>query len=460
MKKSIIENLLGISLKTGGDFSEVFIENRISNLMSSTGDRIDDILSGEECGIGIRAFKDLDSVYVYTNDFSESNLISVASEAAKALSLHETGSRQTVLDRVKRGKGHIIKIDPVRYPKQEKAYILKEMYREAKACGTGISQVQGSIADYKQDVTIANSDGRYIKDSRTRCRFSVSCVASDGNLMNSGYFAPGAHKGSEFFTETDYRAYAREAARIALTMLKAKECPGGVMPVIIENGFGGVIFHEACGHGLEATFIAKKTSVFADSLGKQVASGIVTAIDDGTIGNEWGSANYDDEGTGTQKNVLIENGILKNFLVDKLNARRMGAKENGSSRRQSYRQAPTSRMSNTYIACGGSSLDDMIRSTDRGLYAKNMGGGSVNPATGEFNFSVLEGYLIEDGRITVPVRGASLIGRGQDILFAIEMTGNDLAFGQGMCGSESGLVPVNVGQPAIKIREIVVGGRN
>ncbi|WP_276630128.1 TldD/PmbA family protein, partial [Terrisporobacter hibernicus] len=252
----------------------------------------------------------------------------------------------------------------------------------------------------------------------------------------------------------------KEASRVAYTMLNAKNCPAGQMAVAIDNGFGGVIFHEACGHSLEATAVAKGNSVFTDKIGQQIASAKVTAVDDGTIYNHWGSANIDDEGTPTQKNVLIENGVLKSYMVDKLNGRRMKTSSTGSSRRQSYKFAPTSRMTNTFIAAGTDKTEDIIKSIDNGLYAKKMGGGSVNPVTGEFNFAVAEGYLVKNGEIKEAVRGASLIGKGSEVLMNIDMVGDNLAQAQGMCGSVSGSIPTNVGQPMIRVKEITVGGRS
>ena len=242
-------------------------------------------------------------------------------------------------------------------------------------------------------------------------------------------------------------------------MLHARNCPAGNMTVAIDNGFGGVIFHESCGHSLEATSVAKGNSVFADKLGEQIASTKITAIDDGTIANEWGSLNIDDEGNPTQKNVLIENGILKSYMIDKLNGRRMGMKSTGSGRRQSYKYAPTSRMTNTYIAAGDDKPEDIIASISDGLYAKKMGGGSVNPVTGEFNFAVSEGYLVKNGKIQEPVRGASLIGKGSEVLMNIDMVGDNMEMAQGMCGSSSGSIPVNVGQPMIRVKDMTVGGR-
>lgn len=265
--------------------------------------------------------------------------------------------------------------------------------------------------------------------------------------------------GFELFDTIDVEELGKEAAKTAVTMLNAKNCPSGKMPVVIDNGFGGVIFHEACGHGLEATAVARNASVFAGKLGQKIASDVVTAIDDGTIPNGWGSGNIDDEGNFCQRNVLIENGVLKSYLIDKLNGIKMGMNSTGSGRRESYRFAPTSRMTNTFIASGKSTPEEIISNTEYGLYAKQMGGGSVDPATGSFNFAVLEGYIIRNGKICEPVRGATLIGKGSEILTKIDMVGNNLSRAQGMCGSISGSIPTDVGQPMIRVSEITVGGR-
>ena len=356
-------------------------------------------------------------------------------------------------------------INPIKlYPKsvdyQDKIKIMKTAYKSAKEYSTDISQVSISYTDKEQNVLIANTEGLYIEDNRVRTRLGITSVASRGNENQTGFEGPGACKGFEIFEDIDPEYYGKEASRVAYTMLNAKNCPAGKMTVAIDNGFGGVIFHEACGHSLEATSVAKGNSVFTDKIGEQIASTKVTAIDDGTLTNHWGSANIDDEGNPTQKNVLIENGILKSYMVDKLNGRRMNMAPTGSSRRQSYKFAPTSRMTNTYIAAGTDKVEDIIKSIDDGLYAKKMGGGSVNPVTGEFNFAVSEGYLVKNGEIKEAVRGASLIGKGSEVLMNIDMVGDNLAQAQGMCGSSSGSVPVNVGQPMIRVSEITVGGRS
>jgi TldD protein len=265
--------------------------------------------------------------------------------------------------------------------------------------------------------------------------------------------------GLETFDTINPADVGREAARQAVVMAGAGYCPAGVMPVAIGNGFGGVIFHEACGHSLEASSVAYGRSQFTGKLGQQIANTKVTAIDDGTIPGAWGSINIDDEGTPSQKNVLIENGILKTYMVDKFNGRRMGMPSTGSARRQSYAYTTTSRMTNTYIANGTDNNDDIISSIEYGLYARNMAGGSVNPVTGEFNFAVREGYIIRNGKVCEPVRGASLVGKGSDVIMNIDMVGTDLDCGQGMCGSSSGSIPTNVGQPLIRVSSITVGGR-
>ncbi|MGL4732998.1 MAG: TldD/PmbA family protein, partial [Fusobacteriaceae bacterium] len=313
--------------------------------------------------------------------------------------------------------------------------------------------------DYTQKILIANSHGELIEDERVRTRFTVQCVASKDGDMQTGYLAPGAAKGFEFIENLDIKYISQEAARIAVTMVEADLCPSGQMPVVIDNGFGGVIFHEACGHGLEATSVAKGTSVFCGKVGQLVANPKVTAIDDGTMENEWGTLSVDDEGNIPQRKILIQHGVLKGYMIDKLGGKRMGAQSTGSGRRQSYAYPPTSRMTNTFIAPGTDKFEDMIRSVEKGIYAKYMGGGSVNPATGDFNFAVMEAYLIENGKITKPVKGATLIGNGPKTLLEIDMVGDNFAQAQGMCGSVSGTIPTNVGQPAIRVRNITVGGR-
>ncbi|WP_163468600.1 TldD/PmbA family protein [Fusobacterium sp. IOR10] len=458
INKKLLNKILMEALSTGGDFAEIFIEKkRVSSLFMTEG-KLETSNSGKDFGMGIRIFKGVYSVYGYTNNMEEDSLINSAKKLSKSIE----GIKEDVnidLNEVKFQNINEIEIYPEDVKKSEKVHIMRKAYNAAKNYDSIINEVRVSYSDVKQEVIIANSEGLYTEDERIRSRISIESIAEENGEMQTGRMSPGASMGFEFLRDLDVESYAREASRIAKTMLYADYCPSGKMPVIIDHKFGGVIFHEACGHGLEATSVAKGNSIFAGKIGEKIASSLVTFVDDGTLKNEWGSLTVDDEGTKTRRNILIEKGILKGYMIDKLNGRRMGMESTGSGRRESYKYAPTSRMTNTFILNGESTLEEMIKSTKKGLYAKYMGGGSVNPATGDFNFAVMEGYLIEDGKITKPVRGATLIGNGGEVLKEIDMVGNNLGYGQGMCGSVSGSVPTNVGQPSIKIRNVLVGGR-
>lgn len=284
-------------------------------------------------------------------------------------------------------------------------------------------------------------------------------TAIDGDKKSDGYYGPGATSGFEFYKNLDINHYANESSRIAVNMLNAKNAPSGVCPVIIDNEFGGVIFHEACGHSLEATAVAKNNSEFSGKLGEMIASPVVNAVDDGTLKNLYGTLNVDDEGTKTQRNQLIKDGKLVGYLVDKLNSRIMKMEPTGSSRRESYKYAPTSRMNNTFIDKGESTREEIIANTEYGFLARYMGGGSVNPITGEFNFGVSEGFMVRNGKIAEPVKGAVLIGKGSEVLKKIDMVADNLGLQPGMCGSISGAVPTTVGQPTIRVSSMTVGGR-
>lgn len=458
LNKNLLEQIINEALSTGGNFAEVFVEDRFNTSLYLIGGEIEDAMTGRDYGVGIRIFNAFNSIYVYTNDTRPENLISVARQGAMAIN---KAKQDIVFDLTKREieNHHPIKIMPHTVENTKKVEMMKMAYHAAKDYDDIISQVAISYGDYEQNILIANSEGLLVEDKRVRTRTAISSVASKNGEMQTGFYGPGAHMGFEFYDTIDIEAYAKEASRMAKTMVNADHCRSGKMPVVIDNGFGGVIFHEACGHGLEATSVAKGLSVFTGKIGEKVASELITAVDDGTLKNDWGSSNIDDEGTPTQKNVLIENGILKGYMIDKLNGFKMGMEPTGSSRRQSYKLAPTSRMTNTYIDNGESTKEEIIRNTEDGLYAKHMGGGSVNPTTGEFNFAVTEGYIIKNGKIDKPVRGATLIGNGKEILNKIDMVGNNRLFGQGMCGSVSGSIPANVGQPTLRVSSITVGGR-
>ena len=403
LSKDILSSVLARCLITGGDFAEIFEEDTLNTSISLLNGVVENTISGRIHGIGIRIFKGFKSVYAYTNNTSLQSLLDTAEKASLALGDLKEDISIFLNDKISYNNHPIIYV-PSSISTNKKIEVMKKGYKAAKEYSNDIKQVSVSYLDKEQNVLIANTEGLLAEDKRVRTRLAISSVASANGENQTGFEGPGAHKGFELFETIDPEYYGREASRVAHTMLHAKPCPAGKMTVAIDNGFGGVIFHEACGHSLEATSVAKGNSVFTNMLGKQIASTKVTAIDDGTIPNAWGSLNIDDEGNKTRKNVLIKDGILQGYLIDKLNGRRMGMEATGSSRRQSYKFAPTSRMTNTYIAAGNDKEEDIIKSIDNGLYAKKMGGGSVNPVTGEFNFAVSEGYIVKNGVIQEPVR--------------------------------------------------------
>ena len=458
--KAICEQVLARALARGGTFAELFYEDSKNFSMSLRSGRIENAAVSRPRGAGIRVYDALRSIYVYTCDVTLSGLLRAADKAAAAVTDTLGSGRDVLLCETKVRDIHPVKRLTLDVPAQERAKVLREADAAARDVSPYIKQVTVGMLAREQQVTIANSEGLFTGDTRVYTRLLCSAVASDGTENQTGTENPGARTGFELFSErVDPAAAGRTAAKAAVTMLTAPYCSAGEMPVVIAGGFGGVIFHEACGHSLEATSVAPGISEFSGKLGQQVAAPCVTAIDDGTMPNEWGSENIDDEGTPTTRLVLIENGVLKNYMVDRLNGLKMGMAPTGSGRRESYAYAPTSRMRNTFIAPGNDDEDEMIRTMGDGLYAAKMGGGSVNPATGEFNFNVQEGYLVKDGKITSPVRGASLIGRGSEILWRIDRVGKTMTMGQGMCGSMSGSVPTNVGQPTIRVSSLTVGGK-
>lgn len=467
LQKQEMEEVLSILLEAGGDFGELFFEDTRSAEMSMIDGKLEKVNSGRICGIGLRAFLNTNAVYAYTNDLSIENLKGTARRIGKALKGLPKPQEPFILNE-KHYETKLLVLLPFEIiEKREKKHVMQMANEGARtyapsgsALADLIGQIEVSYLEKDQYVRIANTDGMLTEDRRRRTRLTTRVIAAENGQKETGSSSPGYGTGFEFYNLIDPREVGQEAARIALRMIRADYAPAGMMPVVIGNGFGGVIFHEACGHSLEATSVAKGASVFCGKVGQKIANDCVNAVDDGTIPNAWGTSTVDDEGTPTQRNQLIENGILKGYLVDRLNARKMGANPTGSGRRENYTYAPTSRMSNTFLMPGQSIPEEIIANTERGLYAKTMGGGSVQPTTGEFNFAVLEGYLIEKGRVVKPVRGATLIGKGHEVLEKIDMIGNDLTRSQGMCGSISGSIPADVGQPTIRVSELLVGGRN
>ena len=458
LKESDVTRILEEAIGKHADFAEVYMEEKKTSSVGLLDRNVISCSTTASSGIGIRIMSGVNSVYVYSNDFDMDRLLKMAREASLAL---ESGSEHAVKalsEKCVTDPSKVIKA-PMDLSKKDYVDYLMKGIDFAKNYSPLITQTTANFATSDKTIRVMNSLGINKEETKKRSRLYLTVVAAKDNEMQNASVSPGTLRGFEFFDEYDLIGNTEKKCESVIRMLDAGYAPSGKMPVIIGNGFGGVIFHEACGHTLEASSVGIKRSPFTNSLGKQIASSVVTARDNAKINGEWGSYETDDEGNESSDLLLIENGILKNFLVDELGARRMNCKPTGCSRRQDYTYAPTSRMSNTYICAGKDKPEDIIADTEYGLYATNMGGGSVDPSTGEFNFAVNEAFMVRNGKVCEPVRGATLIGKGPEILMNIDRVGDDLALAAGMCGASSGGVPVTVGQPTIRVSSIIVGGR-
>ena len=416
-------------------------------------------------GCGVRVVTGDKTGYAHTDELDVSRLIEAA-RAARVIASGD-GQRHTAdLSVGSRRNLYPVPAPAIERPLEDKLALLRRADEIARSIDPRIKQVQASFATELKTVAIVASDGTVVGDRRPLCRLNISCIASDGTQRQSGGEGGGGRVGFEWFFEQDrhqeerFVHFVRESARKALLMLDAVPAPAGTLPVVLGPGWPGILLHEAIGHGLEGDFNRKGTSAFANRLGSQVASPLCTVVDDGTIADRRGSLNVDDEGTPTQRTTLIENGILKGYLQDKLNARLMGVSPTGNGRRESYAHIPMPRMTNTFMLSGSSESKDIVGSVKNGLYAVSFGGGQVDITSGKFVFSMSEAYLIENGEITLPVKGATLIGDGPEVLKRVSMVANDLALdkGVGTCGKEGQSVPVGVGLPTILVDGITVGG--
>ncbi len=452
------QSVIDHALSLGADFAELFVEKHLTSSLNTISEKVKSVDSGIDFGIGLRIVFGGKVLYGYTNQTDADGLKRIASNLA-ARDQRERLNQSVAFDYRVMTDRHpsqiILSKDAAIDSKVE--YLLKAD-AVARAVSESITQTRGYCTQREQAIEIFNSEGLHTSDTRNYIRAGLTSIASDGTEQATGGWNDGGLLGWELNGSMNAEYTGEEASRQALVNLSAKPCPSGRMPVVIGNGFGGVIFHEACGHLLETTSVAKKASVFHDQMGEMIASSVVNAVDDGLMHNEWGSINIDDEGMPTQRTQLIKDGKLTNFLVDRIGSEKTGYPRSGSGRRQSYRFAPASRMRNTFIEAGDSNMDDMIASIDKGIYASHMGGGSVQPGTGEFNFAVTEGYYVENGKIQYPVKAATLISTGPAVLKEISMVGKDFALACGMCGSVSGAIPTTVGQPALKVDDILVGG--
>jgi len=453
-----LEEILDSSLSKGGDFAEIFIEETAQTSVTYEDNKLDKVSTGTDVGVGIRVIDGKTIYYAASEDLSFESLKEKALFLANSIK-KTPNKREIGLTPVLSTLELEIKKRPNTVPISEKIEIVRRSNDTARSYGSKVRQVTVRYVDTNQAVTIANSLGRYIEDNRIRTRFAVNVVAAKDGILQTGFEGPGGTVGFELFEKYDPEKVTRTATERALLMLDAKHAPSGKMPVAMSAEAGGTMVHEACGHALEADFIQKGTSIFTNKIGQKVASELVTVVDDATIPGNYGSFRFDDEGTPSQKKTLIENGMLKGYMSDTFNASLIGSISSGNGRRESFRTKPVPRMTNTFIQVGLTNPKDIIASIDNGLFIKKMGGGEVNVTNGDFVFEVMEAYLIENGKVKHPVRGAMLIGNGPEVLKIIDMVGWDLTFQPGTCGKFDH-VPVSHAQPTIRIPEITIGGRS
>ncbi len=459
LEEPVIDRVLSAALRTGGDFAEIFVEDKRSSSAVLDDGKVEELTSGRDRGAGIRVVAGDTTGFAHTADLSEEGLRAAADAAAAAARSGGGGTNVVALSRVAADRGYAIGTFPEDVPKAAKVELLGRADEVARSQGSAITQVSASYGDSRRRILVANSDGLLADDDTVRTLFSVSCVATGDTGMQTGRESVGHTVGLELFDRYDVDELARRAAERALTKLGARPAPSGEMPVVIASGGGGVLFHEACGHGLEADLVGKGASVFRGRVGERVAAPGVTVVDDGTMAREWGNVAIDDEGHLAQRNVLIDDGVLTDYMWDLLRARKEGRRSSGNGRRQSYQHLPMVRMTNTYLLAGQEDPDDIVASTDRGIYVKHLGGGQVNTATGDFVFGMTEAYLIEGGRVTEPIREGNLIGNGPEVLTRIDALGDDFAMGPpGTCGKDGQGVPVGDGVPTLRVTSLTVGG--
>ncbi|MEY2470673.1 MAG: TldD protein [Actinomycetota bacterium] len=460
LESSVVQKVLGAALRSGGEWAEVFVEDRRTSRGRLDDGRIEDMSSMRDRGAGIRVVVGETTGFAHTADLSEDGLRTAAEAASAVARSGGGGVKEVALTQQSQPQINTVKVLPESVEKAAKVAILKRANDAARGAGGAITQVSAAYGDTRRRILVANSDGLLATDDQVRTNFNVVATASGDTGMQTGYNSTGFTVGWELFDDIDIEEFARVAAQRAITKLRARPAPSGPVPVVLAKGSGGVMFHEACGHGLEADAVQKNMTVYAGRKGEQVASPLVTLVDDGTMGPEWGSFSIDDEGRPATRNVLIENGVLTDYMYDFLRARKEGRPtSSGNGRRQAYDMLPMVRMTNTYVLAGEEDPDEILRQTPNGVYIAHLGGGQVNTATGDFVFGIEEAYLIENGAITEPIREANLIGNGPETLKNIDAVGNDFAMGSpGMCGKMGQSVPVGDGQPTLRVTALTVGG--
>lgn len=457
VEQNVLERVLGAALERGGDFAEVFVEDRATSSAVLDQRRVEELSSGRDRGAGIRVVVGDTTGFAHTADLSEPGLLAAAHAAAAVARGGGGGVREIALGSFMDYPTHAATL-PGDVDKARKIELLLHADDVARSEGSSISQVQVGLGDSTRRFVVANSEGIYAADHQVRTRFNISCVASGDSGMQTGYRPVAGTMGFEMLTLDIIADAARGAARQAITKLDARPAPSGDLPVVLAGGSGGILFHEACGHGLEADAILKQASVYTGKVGQRVASPLVTLVDDGTVVGEWGYLAIDDEGRPGARNVLIENGVLTDYMWDYLRARREGRVSSGNGRRQSYQHLPMVRMTNTYLLEGEADADEIVAQTPRGVYVAQLGGGQVNTATGDFVFGMTSAFLIEDGKITAPLRDCNLIGNGPEVLQRVDAVARDFSMTPGTCGKDGQQVPVGTGQATMRLSGVTIGG--
>ena len=455
-----LQSYLGEALSAGGDYADLYFEYLTSTSISVDESMVKSASQGISAGCGVRVLAGERTGYAYTDDLSPNKIL----RAARTAALIARGPAKEPVQNLKQAKAH--QLYQVATPAADadiaaKVELVMRADKAARAYDPRIVQVRGGYADELRQILVIGSDGTYATDVQPMARFSLSCIAKSDQNSARGAAGGGGRVALDFFhTDKTPEYFAQDAARQAIIQLDAREAPAGEMEVVLGPGWPGILLHEAIGHGLEADFNRKGTSAFSGLIGKRVASEKCTVVDNGTLPSRRGSINVDDEGSPTQNTVLIEKGILKGYLSDKLSSKLMGMPDTGNGRRESYEHIPMPRMTNTYMLAGEDAPEDIIRSVNRGVYAVNFGGGQVDITSGKFVFSASEAYMIENGKITAPLKNCTLIGNGPDALTKVSMVGSDLQLdeGVGTCGKDVQSVPVGVGIPTIKLDKMTVGG--
>jgi TldD protein len=458
LSKLDLDKIFKSALANGGEFAELFYENTAANQLFFENRRVDRISSGSDSGIGLRIIYGHQSVYGYTTELTQKGLSELAATLSKVVQGKIANTGVVALDRVPPGYKQKIEQDPMGLSLKEKVRLLERGDAAARAACSDVTQVTVGYVETLRKFELANSLGAFAQDQKQYLTYYANLAGSRAGNMQTSYEAQGGYTGLELFEAHPPEEIAREAARRLDILLSAKPAPSGTMPVVLAAEAGGTMVHEAVGHGLEADLACNGLSVYKEKLGQQVASPLVNIVDDGTMPGRRGSYGIDDEGTTSRRNQLIENGILKSYMVDRLSHIKFGLPLTGNGRRESYRHKPIVRMTNTYLDSGKDNPEEILSSTKHGLYVKSMGGGQVDTESGDFVFAVTEGYLIRNGQIGEAVKGATLTGNGPAVLKTVDRVGTDLGFAIGTCGKDGQRAPVTDAQPTIRIPEIIVGG--